>query len=207
VGEGVLTAGFSRVEGALACEGVPLERIAREVGTPAYVYSAAAVRDRYEQLERMLSATGAPHHVHYTLKANANLTLLRLLRGLGAGAEVVSGGELHRALHAGFPREHIVFGGVGKTDDELREAIAARVMMINVESEGELRRIDELSAQQGHRTPIGIRVNPGVALHAAHDYIKTGEKAHKFGIELEDAARVGTLAASLANVKIGRAHV
>src|SRR5688572_1110110 len=128
MGQSVLTGGFTRSDnGALQCEGVPVERIARDVGTPVYIYSSATIRDRYERLAKALAPV--PHRIHYTLKANANRALLRLLKELGAGAEVVSGGELHKALEAGFPASDIVFGGVGKTDDELREAIAARVMM------------------------------------------------------------------------------
>ncbi|HEY8175232.1 MAG TPA: hypothetical protein VIF32_06055, partial [Gemmatimonadaceae bacterium] len=140
MGEGVLTAGFRRVDNALYCEGVAIERIALEVGTPVYIYSAATIRDRYEKVDAMLS--DVPHRVHYTLKANSNRSILRLLRDLGAGAEVVSGGELQRALRAGFTGDEIIFGGVGKTDDELREAIASRVSLINAESEAEVRRID-----------------------------------------------------------------
>ena len=119
MGEGVLTSGFARVDGALACEGVALERIAREVGTPTYVYSATMIRDRYSRLDSALSVL--PHRIHYTLKANSNAGILRLLRELGAGVDIVSGGELYRALRAGFRGEDIVFGGVGKTERELRE--------------------------------------------------------------------------------------
>jgi diaminopimelate decarboxylase len=202
MGKGVLSAGFSRVDGSLWCDGVPFERIAQEAGTPVYVYSAAVVRDRYEKLTSTLARTGVPHRVHYTLKANANLAILRLLHGLGAGVDVVSGGELVRAQRAGFAPSDIVFGGVGKTEDELRHSVRAGVMLINVESEAEVRRIDEIARDEGVTAPVGLRVNPGVSLHAAHDYIKTGEKAHKFGIELEDAGRVGQVAASLRNVSL-----
>src|SRR5215203_5411512 len=114
VGEGVLTSGFVRVDGALACEGVPLERIASEVGTPAYVYSSAVVRDRYRRLDTALAPL--PHRIHYTLKANSNRGILRVLREIGAGVDVVSGGELFRALRAGFSGRDIIFGGVGKAE-------------------------------------------------------------------------------------------
>src|SRR2546430_17410189 len=100
MGQSVLTTGFSRVDGVMQCEGVPLERIAREVGTPVYVYSSATIRDRYERLDEMLAPV--PHRIHYTLKANSSRAVLDLLRRLGAGADVVSGGELHRALSVGF---------------------------------------------------------------------------------------------------------
>jgi diaminopimelate decarboxylase len=121
VGESVLTSGFSRVDGALACEGVSLERVAAEVGTPAYVYSASVVRDRYQKLDAALAPM--PHRIHYTLKANSNRGLLDVLRELGAGVDVVSGGELYRALRAGFSGKDVIFGGVGKTERELREAL------------------------------------------------------------------------------------
>ena len=133
MGQSVLTSGFSRADGVLHCEGVSLEQIARAVGTPVYVYSATTIRDRYRRLDRMLAAV--PHRLHYTLKANASRGILALLRDLGAGADVVSGGELRRALEAGFAPSDIVFGGVGKTEAELSEALDADVSMINAESE------------------------------------------------------------------------
>jgi diaminopimelate decarboxylase len=200
MGQGVLSAGFERVDGALMCEGVPVERIARDVGTPVYVYSSAVIRDRYARLESMLSAV--PHRIHYTLKANSNRTILRLLRGLGAGADVVSGGELEKAMRAGFRAEEIIFGGVGKTDDELRCAVDVGVRLINVESEAEIVRLDELARAAGKIAAIGLRVNPELDLHAAHDYIKTGEKGHKFGIPYDDALRVATRAAAMKNVAL-----
>src|SRR5829696_2209180 len=147
MGESVLTSGFARVDGALACEGVSLERLASEVGTPTYVYSAAMIRDRYTRLDAAVSEL--PHRIHYTLKANSNAGILRLLRELGAGVDVVSGGELYRALRAGYRPEDIVFGGVGKTEAELREALVAGVLLINVESEAELRTIERLAGEIG----------------------------------------------------------
>src|ERR1044071_10318996 len=109
MGQSVLTTGFSRIEGAAYCEGVPVERMAREVGTPLYIYSAATIRDRYERLDRMLAPV--PHRIHYTLKANSSAGILRLVRELGAGVEVVSGGELYRARRSGFAPGGIIFGG------------------------------------------------------------------------------------------------
>ncbi len=202
MGQGVLTAGFKRAEdtGALMCEGVPIERIARDVGTPAYVYSADTIRDRYARLAEALAPV--PHRIHYTLKANSNRSILRLLRELGAGADVVSGGELERALRAGFSSEDIIFGGVGKTDEELREAIASGVLLVNAESEAEVRRIDVLGREAGVRAAVGLRVNPELTLRAAHDYIKTGEKGHKFGIPYDDALNVARVAATLPNVRL-----
>jgi diaminopimelate decarboxylase len=121
VGESVLTAGFPRIDGTLHCEGVSLRRIAADAGTPVYVYSAATIRNRYELLTSALDRV--PHRIHYTLKANSSLAVLQLIRELGAGADVVSGGELFRARRAGFAPTDIIFGGVGKTERELREAL------------------------------------------------------------------------------------
>jgi diaminopimelate decarboxylase len=195
VGEGVLTTGFTRVDGALACEGVSLARVAEQVGTPAYVYSASVVRDRYRRLDAALSEL--PHRIHYTLKANSNLGLLRVLKELGAGVDVVSGGELFRALRAGFSGKDILFGGVGKSAQELREAIEAGVAMINVESEAEIRLANQIAGEIGVMAPIGIRVNPEVTVHSSHRYIKTGEKGAKFGIPFDEVQGAACVTAEL----------
>jgi diaminopimelate decarboxylase len=200
VGEGVLTSGFARVDGALACEGVALEDIAREVGTPAYVYSSAMVRDRYTRLDSAVAAL--PHRIHYTLKANSNAGILRVLRELGAGVDVVSGGELHRALRLGFRGEDIVFGGVGKTDRELREAIQAGVLLINAESAAEVRAISRIAAEEGATARLGLRVNPEVTVDSSHRYIKTGERGAKFGVPFDEVLAVTRLAAELPNVSL-----
>jgi diaminopimelate decarboxylase len=199
MGQSVLTAGFQRIDGALHCEGVAVERIARDVGTPLYIYSAATIRDRYARLDATLS--GVPHRIHYTLKANSNRAILRLLRSLGAAAEVVSGGELHRAMAAGFPTDQIIFGGVGKTETELREALKAKVMLINAESEAEIHRLDEIASEMKTVAPVGLRVNPELKLRSAtHEYIRTGEKGHKFGVSYEDALPIARAAAKLKHV-------
>jgi diaminopimelate decarboxylase len=200
VGEGVLTSGFARVGGALACEGVALEDIAREVGTPSYVYSAAMVRDRFQRLDAAVAAL--PHRIHYTLKANSNAGILRLLRELGAGVDVVSGGELHRALRIGFRGEDIVFGGVGKTDRELREAIQAGILLINAESAAEVRAISRIAVEEGATAQVGLRVNPEVTVDSSHRYIKTGERGAKFGVPFDEVLDVARLVASLPNVSL-----
>jgi diaminopimelate decarboxylase len=201
VGEGVLTSGFSRVEGGtLSCEGVPLEHIAADVGTPAYVYSASMVRDRYARLDDAFASL--PHRVHYTLKANSNAGILRALRELGAGVDVVSGGELFRALRAGFRGEDIIFGGVGKAEHELREALDARVMLVNAESEAEVRLLDRIAREMGIVAPVGLRVNPEVTVDSSHRYIKTGEKGAKFGVPFDDVLAVARLAAELPNTAL-----
>jgi diaminopimelate decarboxylase len=200
MGQGVLTSGFARVDGALACEGVPLERIAQEVGTPTYVYSATMVRDRYQRLDTALSEL--PHRIHYTLKANSNAALLRVLRELGAGVDVVSGGELFRALQLGFRGEDIVFGGVGKTEQELREALVAGVSLVNAESEAEVRALDRIAREEGTVARVGLRVNPEVTVDSSHRYIKTGERGAKFGIPFDEVLGVARLAAALPNVQL-----
>ena len=173
VGESVLTP-FSRVDGALACEGVSLSTIASAVGTPTYVYSAGSVREQYARLAAALD--GVPFRIHYSLKANSNLALLRLLRSLGAAADVVSGGELYRARRAGFPPEDIIFGGVGKTEREIADGIDAKVLLLNVESEDELRTVQRLAAERRVVVPVAIRVNPEITVETPHSYIRTGEK-------------------------------
>ena len=200
MGQGVLTAGFSRAEGALVCEGVSLERLAEQVGTPAYVYSTAVVRDRYRRLDAALAPL--PHRIHYTLKANSNRGLLRTLRELGAGVDVVSGGELFRALRAGFDGRDIIFGGVGKTEQELRAALEAGVLMVNAESEAEVRLLDRIAGELGVVAPVGIRVNPEVTVESSHRYIKTGEKGAKFGVPFNEVHSLGLVAASLANTRL-----
>ena len=200
MGQVVLSAGFTRVGAALRCEGVALEAIAEAAGTPSYVYSASTIRNRYELLESTLAPV--PHRIHYTLKANSNRAILRLVRGLGGGADVVSGGELYRAMRAGFAPNEIIFGGVGKTAHELEEAIEAGVLLLNIESEQELLLIDELARQRGARAPVSIRVNPEITVDAAHHYIRTGEKGHKFGVPFDDAQRVAEEAARLRHVEL-----
>ena len=200
MGEGVLTAGFSRVEGELHAGGVSLARIAAEVGTPTFVYAAELIRERYRALDAALG--GVAHRIHYTLKANSNRAVLRTLRDLGSGVDVVSGGELARARRAGFAAGDIIFGGVGKSDDELREAVAAGVALINAESEAEVRAIGAIAADLGVDARVSLRVNPEVTVDAAHHYIKTGERGHKFGIPIDDALHVARVAAALPGVTL-----
>jgi diaminopimelate decarboxylase len=200
VGESVLTAGFPRIDGTLHCEGVSLRRIAADAGTPVYVYSAATIRNRYELLTSALDRV--PHRIHYTLKANSSLAVLQLIRELGAGADVVSGGELFRARRAGFAPTDIIFGGVGKTERELREALEVGVLLINAESEREVRLLDAIARELGTTAPVSIRVNPEITVDAAHHYIRTGEKGNKFGVPFDDVVHVASIAAELPNVRL-----
>jgi diaminopimelate decarboxylase len=200
VGESVLTRPFARVDGALACEGVALSTIAQACGTPSYVYSAGAVREQYARLAAVLN--GVPFRIHYSLKANSCGALLRLLRSLGAGADVVSGGELFRAQRAGYSPSDIIFGGVGKTEREIGQAIDAGILLLNVESDEELRLVDRRARARGVVVPVALRVNPEITVETPHSYIRTGEKGHKFGIPYDEVREVARLAASLPHVTL-----
>ena len=181
MGASILSAeGYARHAGVLFCDGVALERIAAETGTPVYVYSASVIRERYSRLKAALA--GLPVHVHYSVKANSNLAILSLLRSLGAGVDIVSGGELHRALQAGFAGRDIVFSGVGKTASELERAVAAGVRSINAESEGELAALNDIAEARGVVVNVALRVNPDIAVDTPHKYTRTAERGMKFGI-------------------------
>jgi diaminopimelate decarboxylase len=213
VGEGVLTAtkaqradpgtsrvGFTRTKEGLLCDAVSLDRIAAECGTPAYVYSASAIRDQYSKLETALGALD--HRVHYSVKANSNLAILRLLKELGAGVDIVSGGELYRALLAGFTGKDIVFSGVGKTEREMEEALRADVLLFNVESEQELHVLSEVAVKMGSRARVALRVNPEVMVDTPHPYTRTGSKGMKFGIAFDEALSVATTAIGLPGIEL-----
>jgi len=163
------------------CDGVALEPLAAAHGTPLYVYSAPTIAERYRAIDQAFA--GARHSIHYALKANSTLAIARLLRGLGSFADANSGGEIDVAMRAGFTPRQIVFTGVGKTTAELGSAIDLGVRSINVESEGEIERIEALSRERKVRTKIAIRVNPDVDART-HPHISTGLKANKFGIAI-----------------------
>jgi diaminopimelate decarboxylase len=185
-----VTGGFEYRAGALYAEGVPLARIAEAVGTPAYVYSTAAMAAAYHALAAALD--GLPATICYSVKANSNLAVIRTLAALGAGADVVSEGELRRALDAGVPVRRIVFAGVGKTPAELAAALDAGILQINVESEAELAVLSELAAARGVAAPVALRVNPDVDAKT-HDAIATGRKENKFGVDIAEARRIFAL--------------
>ena len=177
--------GFAYRKGALHVEDVALADIAAAVGTPVYVYSTAALEQNYRAYADALAGLDAT--ICYALKANGNLAVIRTLARLGAGADVVSEGELRRALAAGVPAGKIVFSGVGKTEAEMVAALDAGIAQINVESEPELEALNEIAAARGVRAPVALRVNPDVDA-GTHDKISTGRKENKFGIEAEHAA-------------------
>ena len=200
MGQSLLTTAFARRDGVLYCEDVPAETIARQAGTPTFVYSAAVLRDRYRRLSEALA--GVKHRVHYSLKANANRAMLEVLRELGSGVDVVSGGELHRALRAGFRGHDIIFGGVGKIGRELREALRAGVKLINVESDCELHLLKAVARELGVMAPVGFRINPEVTVENAHAYIATGSRGHKFGIPHDEVVALAKVARSLEHVEL-----
>jgi diaminopimelate decarboxylase len=168
-------------------DGVAFSRIADDFGTPTHVYSAASIRRAYTSIETALS--GRRHVVCYAMKANGHPAIVRLLATLGAGADVVSGGELYWALRSGIPADRIVFSGVGKSDRELGAALDAKIRAIHVESEEELGVIEQLAKERGVRARVGLRVNPDVD-PATHPYISTGLHGTKFGLELDVARRL-----------------
>lgn len=174
-------------QGRLFIERVALEEIAARVGTPVYAYSAAAILARYREVDAAFASRD--HLVCYALKANPNRAVCRLIAKAGGGAEVVSGGELRRALAAGFPPSKIVFSGVGKTEEELRLALKTGVLTLNVESEEELALLSRLARSSGRRAPVSVRINPGVAA-GGHRHLATGHGEAKFGVEPAQALQL-----------------
>jgi diaminopimelate decarboxylase len=188
---------FGYRDGELFAEGVRLAEIAAVVGTPFYLYSAGAMRAAYRRLEDALAPLDPL--ICYAVKANSNLAVLRVFARLGAGADVVSEGELRRALAAGIRPDRIIFSGVGKTRAELECAVAASIHQINVESVPELRRLSVVAAARGSTVRVAIRINPDVDA-GSHDGISTGRKGDKFGIPREDVVAAYRLAADLPGI-------
>jgi diaminopimelate decarboxylase len=195
---------FQPSERGLLCDGVSIDAIAERVGTPAYVYSARAIRDAYCSLDAAFA--DYPHRIHYALKANSTLAIARVLRSLGSGADANSGGEIDVALRAGFAPDDIVFTGVGKTRGELRHAIAIGIGAINAESAGELDRIAEIAQALGREVRVALRVNPDIDAQS-HPNISTGLKVNKFGVALQDARAIYRERLSRAGLKFVGVHV
>ena len=192
--EALLTdAGLDRQKASLIMAGVPLSAVADAVGTPAYVYNAEAVRARFAALDDALSAI--PQRICYAVKANDNLAVLRLLHDLGAGADIVSAGELARARAAGFPAARVVFSGVGKSAEELHAAVLAGVGHVNVESGEELELLAAIATEADRKVSVGIRVNPDVTADT-HPYISTGKSGIKFGIPTDQVIAAARLIAA-----------
>jgi diaminopimelate decarboxylase len=180
-------------------EGVALSEIARRFGTPCYVYSRAAIEAAFREFDEGLA--GIEHLVCYAVKANSNLAILDVLGRCGAGFDIVSGGELARVLAAGGEARRVLFSGVGKSEAEMRAALAAGIRCFNVESEPELVRLDAVARSMGRTAPVSLRINPDVDART-HPYISTGLAGNKFGIPHEHARRVYREAAGLANVRV-----
>ncbi|MGE5476300.1 MAG: diaminopimelate decarboxylase [Bacteroidales bacterium] len=191
---------FEYVNGTLHAEDVAVAEIAARVGTPFYCYSTATLTRHYTVFADALKKAGLDATICFALKANPNIAVVRTLADLGAGADVVSGGELLQALAAGVPANRIVFSGVGKTRHELELAVAKGIMQINVESEPELEALSQVAAERGVRMPIALRVNPDVDA-GTHAKITTGKKENKFGIEWTRAHEVYKRARELPGVE------
>src|SRR5438046_4531751 len=190
---------FHYRDGHLYCEGVDLTRIAREFGTPTYVYSAETILDHYTRLDAALASL--EHLICYAVKANSNRAVLKLLTEAGAGFDIVSGGELYRVLAAGGDPANCTFAGVGKSREEIEYALEQRVYSFNVESEREVEHIDRIAGSKEIRAPIAVRVNPDVDPHT-HEYISTGSHENKFGIALDELPAVYERAAKMLNIEI-----
>lgn len=190
---------LSRRDGVLHVEDVALDRIASEFSTPCYIYSRAALEAAYRDYDQALAAH--PHLICYAVKANPSLAILNLFARLGAGFDIVSGGELARVLAAGGDASRVVFSGVGKRSDEMRAALTAGIHCFNVESESELARLNRVAGELGLRAPISLRVNPDVDAKT-HPYISTGLKDNKFGIAHDRALRVYQEAAALPHLRV-----
>ncbi len=198
--------GFHREKDELCCDGVPLTRIAREAGTPVYVYSRALIEENFRRFDAALAP--APHLICYAMKANGNLSILKALAALGAGVDVVSGGELRAAMEAGVPADRIVFSGVGKTDKEILLAAELSILAFNAESERELSKIDEIAGTLGRTARVALRVNPDID-SGSHPYIATGLKHNKFGVDIATARRLFAQAGRFPHVRFTgiQAHI
>lgn len=172
---------------ALECENVPLSRIAEKCSTPTYVYSSASILQSYRRFTSAFHAI--PHQICYAVKANSNLSILKLLARAGSSFDIVSGGELHRLRHIGVPGNRIVFSGVGKSKEEIHEALKSGVLLFNIESESELDVLATEASRNKRPANAALRVNPDVQA-GAHAHISTGHHRHKFGIDWDDARRL-----------------
>jgi len=194
---------FAYREGSLFCDEVDLVSVAAEVGTPYFVYSGRLLIETFVQFRRALKPL--PGIICYALKANGNLALLKILASLGCGADVVSGGELYRALKAGFPPSHIVFAGVGKTEEEIRWAIDADIRQLNVESVPELELVNSTAQKLQRQARVALRLNPDVRADT-HPYVATGRGDSKFGLDLAEAVSAYQRASTLPGIQVTGLH-
>ena len=194
---------FHYRQGELYCEDVPLSRVVKEVGTPCYVYSYRTLVHHFRVYDGAFR--NIPHIVAFAMKANSNLAVLRVMAKEGSGVDIVSGGELFRALKAGVPASKIVFAGVGKKPDEIRDALKADILMFNVESSAEVHAINDVAASMGVRARVALRINPDID-PKTHPYISTGLKKSKFGIAAERALEEFKAAASFSHIEVVGLH-
>ncbi len=194
---------FNYRDGELYAEDVPVKDIAAKFGTPLFVYSYNTLTRHFKAYKDAFS--GFPNLICYALKANSNGALLKLFKKNGSGADVVSGGEIYRALKAGIPAHKIVYAGVGKTEEEIRYALKSKILMFNVESEDEMRGIDRIAGRMKVKAPIALRINPDID-PMTHPYISTGLRKHKFGIPMENALEYYNLALGMKNIAIVGIH-
>ncbi len=176
---------FPRIGSVIHCGGVPLSELAERYGTPLYVYDLGLIQERYRAFARAFHDVDPL--VAYSVKANGNLAILQRLGALGAGADIVSLGELFRARRAGIPAERIVFSGVAKSDEEMRAALREGIYAFNVESRGELEHLDGVAGELGEQAPFAVRVNPDIASPTPHPYTRTGHAETKFGVPVDEA--------------------
>ncbi len=194
---------FKYKNSELYAEDVPVREIAEKVGTPLYIYSHRTLLRHFNAYRTAFD--GQPHTICFALKANSNISILKLLAKNGCGADVVSGGELHLALKAGIPADKIVYAGVGKTEEEIIQALKARILMFNIESSDEMMAINQIASTLKLKAPIALRVNPDIDPET-HPYISTGLKESKFGIPIEEALEHYKLARKLPNMEILGIH-
>lgn len=194
---------FNYKNGELFAEDVSIKDIVYKVGTPVYIYSYNTLIRHFNAYEKAFESI--PHIICFALKANSNSAIIRLLGKQGCGADVVSGGELFRALNAGIPPQKIVYAGVGKTEEEIRYALKSKILMFNVESDNELIEIDRIASKMKTKAPIALRINPDIDPQT-HPYISTGLKKHKFGIPIEKALDSYSIANNLKNIEIVGVH-
>ncbi|WP_028109485.1 diaminopimelate decarboxylase [Ferrimonas futtsuensis] len=190
---------FNYSDGQLMAESVPVAEAAERFGTPCYLYSRATIERHWHAFSDAMG--GRDHLICYAVKANSNLAILNLMARMGSGFDIVSGGELARVLQAGGDPAKVVFSGVGKTEAEMRQALAAGILCFNVESEAELERLDRVAGEMGAQAPVSLRINPDIDANS-HPYISTGLKQNKFGIPWERAVAVYRRAAELPNLKV-----
>ena len=194
---------FEYREGELYCEQVPVSQIAKQVGTPCYIYSHATLIRHIRAYDSAFK--NIPHLIAFAMKANSNLAILRLMAKEGSGVDIVSGGELFRALKAGVPPSKIVFAGVGKNADEIRDALKAGILMFNIESSAEMHALNDVAASLGKTAPVALRINPDID-PKTHPYISTGLKKSKFGIAADRALEEFRVASTLSHVHVVGVH-